>query len=349
MPESSIRDTQIAFSKEQETSYNSHHTTAAKYMGLLTSDVFFYLPKVEQIVKDDLLGHEFPTHACNDYWQHSEMSFQEDLEPKVGGRFLAYALGSSINPQAVPGATGVNDLFFNMLPASGGRQLPSFDVISKLDAADFLIAGVCVDKFRVEQKKSARATYKVDCVGSGKFLKPHGVTGTLTTDLNVDCMDGRDTVVKYTGPGGVVTLSGSPYRVMDWFVEVNNNLKKNDRRLGDPTVEKAGHVRRLLRGEKRQVTCEITLAHDGLTEWNLMRDRDQITDLTFTVMGPTIPTTSVRSEVELIIPKAQVSMVESGNEDGTATVKVTFVVLEDPMTKGGIKARVRTNEATPYI
>ena len=348
MPESSIRDTQIAFSKERETAYNQPHTTAAKYMGLLTSDVFFYLPKIEQIVKDDLLGHEFPTHACNDYWQHSEMSFQEDLETKIGGRFLAYALGGTINATAVAGAASVNDLEFAMLPASGGRQLPSFDVASKLDAADFLMAGVCVDKFRVEQKKSARATYKVDCVGSGKFAKPHGITGGIPGAPDVACMDGRDTAVKYTGPGGVVDLSGT-FRVMDWFVEVNNNLKKNDRRLGDPTVEKAGHVRRLLRGEKRQVTTEITLALDGLVEWDLMKNGDTITDLTYTVKGPIIGATSARNEIEFIIPKAQVSMVESGNEDGTATVKVTFVVLEDPTTKGGIKARVRTNEATPYI
>jgi hypothetical protein len=347
MPESSIRDTQIAFSKVKETAYNTPHTTAANFLGLLTSDVFFYLPKIEQIVKDDLLGHEFPTHACNDYWQHSEMSFTEDLETKIGGRFLAYALGGSINATAVAGAASVNDLEFAMLPASAGRQLPSFDVASVLGAADFLMAGVCVDKFRVEQKRSARATYKVDCVGSGKYVTPNGISGGLPSAPSVACMDGRDTVIKYTS-GSVVDLSAT-YRVMDWFVEVNNNLKKGDKRLGDPTVDGAGHVRKLLRGEKRQVTTEITLAHDGLTEWTLMKNGDILTDLTYTVKGPIIGATTARNEIEFIIPKAQVSMVETGNEDGTATVKVSFVVLEDPVTKGGIKARVRTNEATPYI
>lgn len=348
MAETSIRDTQIAFTKVKETAYNTNYTSGSNFMGLLTNDVFFYLPKIDQIVKDDMLGHEFPTHACNDYWQHSEMSFSEDLETKIGGRFLAYALGGSITSTAVVGASGVNDLELAMLPASAGRQLPSMDVASILGAADFLMAGVCVDKFRVEQKRSARATYKVDCVGSGKYVTPSTLSGSFPAAPSVACMDGRDTVIKYTGPGGLVTLTDS-YRVLDWFVEINNNLKKGDKRLADPTVDGAGHVRRLLRGEKRQVSTEITLTHDGLAEWNLMKAGDIITNLTYTVKGPVIGATSARNEIEFIIPKAQVHMIDTGNEDGTSTVKVQFVVLEDPVTKGGITARIRTDEATPYI
>jgi hypothetical protein len=68
----------------------------------------------------------------------------------------------------------------NMLSNTVSRQLPSFAIASSLGGANYRMAGMVVDRFRLSQNRADRPQYAIDVVGSGKYETPFETIGTCT-------------------------------------------------------------------------------------------------------------------------------------------------------------------------
>lgn len=340
-----IENTQHWISKTIEASYNTPEALGANYDFLPTTEPYFYLPKIEKTNDGNRIGKNAPTHICNKYWQHAELAVRDDVETNVPARLFRRALGGAVTDTVVT-ASQTWDHTFAILPPQVGDVLPSFSWATKLGAADFLLAGCMVDRFRLFQPPNAeRVQYEADIVGSGKFANPHGLTGL--PDLGpLPCMDGFRTKIQYTD-GGTVDLA-SLGKVVEWSVEHRNNIRRDKRRVGDPiqtvSTGSAAHVRKQPRG-KYETVISITLDFADLTDWTKMVENKILDNLTFTVVGPVI-TGSDRHEFEVIVPKFSFEMLDTGDDDGDAAVTINVIALEDPVSKGTITGRIRNNQAT---
>lgn len=68
----------------------------------------------------------------------------------------------------------------NMLSNTISRQLPSFAIASSLGGANYRMAGMVVDRFRLSQNRADRPQYAIDVVGSGKYETSFETLATCT-------------------------------------------------------------------------------------------------------------------------------------------------------------------------
>jgi hypothetical protein len=311
-----------------------------------TQDPIFLLPKVEKVNDGGRIGKNAPTHLCNTYWSHMEASIKDDVDTTVPARLLARALGGTVTNTLVE--TGVYDHEVPILLPQVGDVLPSFNIASLLGAASFLFAGVMVDGIKFSQKNAERVQYEASLVGSGKFTKPHGLT-SLPELAATPCMDGHKVEVKYTDSDGTTVINLSTLgKISEWMIEHKNNIRRNKRRSGDPiqteSTGSAAHTRKQPRG-KYETTAQIVVDFEDLADWTKSVVNAQLTNLKFLIPGPAIGATS-RHEFELIIPLFSFDSPDTGDDDGDATTPINIICLEDPVTKGTMKARIRNTAAT---
>lgn len=338
-------NTQIAISTLCETAFNTPKTSASDYEGLPTTEPFFILPRVEKVNDGSRVGRNAPTHLCNTYWSHSEVSIKDDVDTNVPAKLLRRALGGAVTTTQVQ--IGVYDHVFNILPPQVGDVLPSFNVVAILGAADFLLAGMMTDSIKFSQKNAERVQYEASLVGSGKFTNPSGIT-PFPAMAATPCMDGYKVDVKYTDSDGTTVVNLSTLgKVSEWMVEHKNNIRRDKRRAGDPvqtvSTGSAAHTRKQPRG-KYETTAQITVDFNDLSDWTKSVKNEQLTNLSFLIPGP--PIGVYRHEFEIIVPLFTFDAPETGDDDGDATTPINIVCLEDPVTKGTLKARIRTNAAT---
>jgi hypothetical protein len=274
------------------------------------------------------------------------MSVQDDIETGVPARFFARALGGSVTDTLV--ATGVYDHEFAMLNPQIGVNLPSFGAAVELGDASFLFHGCRVDRFKVMQQNNERVTYECEIVGSGKFTNPHGLT-SLPGLAAVPCMDGFRTEVSYVDDTSTTVNLGTLGKLIEWSVELQNNLRQNRRRVGDP-IQTAGsgaaaYVRGLPLGQDRQTTIQMKMDYVNLTEWQTYVANKPYTNLKFKVVGPLIDGTN-RHEFEIIVPQFTFEVVTPDDDEGDAAITVNVIAFEDTVSKGTIKGRVRNDQAT---
>lgn len=274
------------------------------------------------------------------------MQVQDDVETGVPARLFARALGGSITDTLV--ATGVYDHTFAMLNPQIGVNLPSFGAAVELGDASFLFHGCRVDRFKVMQQNNERVTYECDITGSGKFTNPHGLT-SLPGLSPVPCMDGFRTEVTYVDDASTQVNLGSLGKLIEWSVELQNSLRQNRRRVGDP-IQTAGagaaaHVRNLPLGQDRQTTIQLKLDYVDLTEWQTYIANKPYTNLKFKVVGPLIDGTN-RHEFEIIVPQFTFEVVTPDDDEGDAAITVNVTAFEDSVTKGTITGRIRNDQAT---
>lgn len=342
-----LRDSQSWLSKTLESTYNTAVTGGTNYEFIPTTNPFFALPVVEKVNDGGRIGRNAPSHLCNTYWSHFEMSIQDDVETGVPARLFRRALGGSVTDTLV--ATGVYDHTFAMLNPQIGVNLPSFSVPVLLGDASFLFAGCRVDRFKVMQQNNERVTYECDIVGSGKFTNPHGLT-SLPALSPVPCMDGFRTEVTYVDETSTTINLGTVGNLIEWSVELNNNLRRNRRRVGDPiqTVASSGaaaHVRNLPLGQERTTTISLKLDFIDLTEWTKAVANKTLTNLKFKVVGPLIDASN-RHEFEIIVPQFAFEVVTPDEDEGDAAITINVIAFEDTVTRGTITGRVRNDQAT---
>lgn len=341
-----IDTTQNWISKTLEGTYNTPVTGGTNYEFIPTIAPYWTLPKLEKISDAARVGLNAPTHLCSTYWSHFEMPLEDDVETGVPARLFRRALGGTVTDTVVEAAIAW-DHTFPILQPQVGSILPFFSVASKMDVADFLLAGCMVDQFSVSQSGEERAKYNATIVGSGKFTTPHGLT-SLPVLSPTPCMDSFRTVVSYVD-GGTIDLSALG-QIINWSVAHNNNIRRNKRRVGDPIQTQAtgagAHIRTQPRGK---YTTEISMLLDFIDTSNWLRsvENKSLTDLKFKIVGPLISGSATnRHEFEIIVPRFAFEMIETGDDELDAATPITVTAFEDPVTRGTITGRVRNGVAT---
>lgn len=341
-----LRDSQSWISKTLESSYNTPEATGSNYSFIPTQNPFFALPTAEKLSDAARVGRNFASHLCSHYWTHPEIGIQDDVETDVPGRLFRRALGGSVTDTLVE--TGVYDHTFAMLNPQVGVDLPSFSMATLLGAASFLFSGCRVDTFRVSQEGANRVQYEAGIIGSGKHANPHGLT-SLPGLAAPPCMDGFRTEVSYVVPGPTTVNLHTLGTLINWNVEVNNALRRNKRRVGDPILTvgsgTAAHVRSMPLGQDRQVNIGLKLDFVDLTEWTSSIANTELTNLKFKVIGPIIATDK-RHEFEIIVPQFAFEVVTPDEDEGDAAVSVNVIPFQDSVSAGAITGRVRNAQAT---
>lgn len=341
-----LDNTQLAISKTVEASFNTTESTAGNYEWCPSNEPLMILPKLEKLNDATRIGRNAPSHQCNAYWTPPQISIKDDLETGVPARLLRRALGGAVTSTLV--ATGVYDHEFAILPPQVGDVLPSFNIISVLGAADYLLAGLMVNKFKVMQKNGERVQHETEIVGSGKFTNPSAITPFPSLSAS-PCMNGHETVIKYTETDGLTVVNLSTLGlVVDWMLEHDNKIRTNRRRSGDPVLtvgrDEGAYVRKMPRG-KYTTAGQITLEFADLTYWTKSVKNEILNDFSILIPGPKIDAT-YRHEIEFIIPKFSFDSPDTGSDEDDAATPINIVCLEDPVTKGTMKVRVRNASAT---
>jgi hypothetical protein len=350
-----INDVALYVSKRPETTINTQYTAGADYLKALTAAPAFVLPQVEWVndAGKPGNGHEFATYQCETYVTHPAITFTDDVNTDYAGRLLLRSLGGTVTSALLSGTAYKHSNA--MKPVASGRQLPTTDVISELGGASFLLAGMVVDRYRLSQTRADRPQFTVDLVGSGKFVRPHGVTSLPSTAAVIQCLDGNNTEVSWTDTDGVQNFHGATCSLRSSFIEVANSTRLNDRCPGDAEMTiTAGaltttpaYVGRMSRGN-RVVTAQIVIKLDStVPDWITYAVGDILTDVTFKYRGPII-TGAHRYALHGIIPKARITSVDPGEDDGDATLAINILGFYDTVTLGALKAEVVNTETANY-
>lgn len=344
-----IESTQIAISKTVEGSFNTPEATDANYEWLPTTDPFFILPKVEKLNDGQRTGRNAASHICNSYFSPTQIGVKDDVDTTVPARLFRRALGGSVTSTLV--ATGVYDHTFAILPPQTGDVLPSFSGASVLGDASFKLAGLMVDKIKFSQKNSDRVQHESSIVGSGKFINPAGFT-TFPSLAAPPCMKGYKTRIQYTDETDTTINLSNLGRIAEWMIEHDNKIRTNRRRTGDPVVtvsgDEAAYVRKMPRG-KYETKASMMIDLVDLDDWIKSIKNEILSNFMVTVPGPKITTVASVDyfhEFEIIIPSFSFEMVEPGDDEGDAMQQVSIICLEDPVTKGTLKGRIRNGSAT---
>lgn len=340
-----LDNTQVNISKTIESVFNTPEATAGNYVWCPSTDPIFILPKLEKTNDAARIGRNAPSHQCNTYWSPTQISIKDDVETGVPANLLRRGLGGSSTPTLV--TAGVYDHEFAILPPQIGDVLPSFSMMAVLGAADYLLAGLMVNKTKWSQKNGDRVQHETDIVGSGKFTNPSGKALQSLGDL--PCMDGHKTVIKYKEPGGATTVNLSTLGlIIEWMLEHDNKIRTNRRRSGDPvqTVngEDGAYVRKMPRG-KYTTAAQIVLEFLDLTYWLKSVKNEICEDFSILIPGSKIDAT-YRHEIELIIPRFSFDSPDTSSDEDDAATPINIVCLEDPVTKGTMRVRVRNTSPT---
>jgi hypothetical protein len=352
MAEFLIKDAAYYLSKLPESALNTFYTAGTDYIKLLNANPFFVLPEMEK--RNDAgrpgNGHEFLTYVCNHYWTPGAISLEDDINVEHCGRLLLRTTGGTVTDTTLE--TGVYKHANAMLPLASGRLNPASDFISVLGGASFLLAGMVVNRFRMFQSGADPARFQCDLVGTGLYKRPHAVTSLPSTASILQCLTGNNVVIQWTDGTGLRNWA-SLGRVKSWFCEINNNVKLNDRRSGDPSTSNgsdgtASYVRFMNHGE-RTVNAQLVVTSDNdVLEWIQMTTNEDITDVTFTVKGPTLIGATQYPAVSMIIPHARIVSVTPGAEDDTQAHTIDIIGAYDATTGGAIKAEVINTTATNF-
>lgn len=341
-----VEDGKHWISDALESTFNTAPSSGAAYSQVPTQAPFFVLPKLEKRSDAGKSGHTAPTHLCNHYWLPGKYGFKDDVETNAPARMFRRALGGAVTDTLVE--AGVYDHTFAILQPQVGSILPSFGMVSLLDAASYLLHGCMVDRFKVSQKGDERAQFEAEIVQSGKFTSPHGLV-SLPELVSPACMDSFRTVVTYVDTDASTVNLGTLGTLLEWMVEHTNNIKTNKRRVGD-TIQTTGssgsgaHVRRMPRG-KYETSISMLIDFLDLSYWTKSVQNEILTNLKFKIVGPSIGATS-RHEFEIIVPRFSFEAVDPSEDDGDAAMQINVIPLEDSVTLGTITGRVRNTVAT---
>lgn len=185
---------------------------------------------------------------------------------------------------------------------------------------------------------------------AGSFILPS------TADI-LTCLDGNNTVISWTDTAGPQTLTGSGCVVRSSSVSINNSIKLNDRCPGDPTVTitdpltnlvtTPAYVQKLRHGQ-RSVSAQIVIALDSIIpDWFTYATNDVLTDVTFQYRGAIIAS-SFRYMLSIVLPKARITAITTGENDGDAALTLDLTAFWDAATTTAARAEVQNTETGNY-
>lgn len=357
----------LLISKTPESSFNTLKTAGSDFFRAVMRGNSFGLPVLDKIDNSDLVGtgYEFPTVLRVNYWGHNVMSIGEDANVDLMPLFLARAMGGTNAAPSTVDVTGKQHIL--LLQDTSTRQLPSSNLITSVGyiddsnpGADFLWGGVVSENFQLSQSGGGVPTWSTELVSSGKYTTPlpTGVRTGLPTLVGVDTTNNKDMyvhpaaiVISYTD-GSSVNLATAG-RIKSWNFQLNNNLRRDDRRPGDPfrtanDPTTGAYVNRLLRG-KRQCSAQVVVSLDeNLDEFSAMAANRVIDNLAIILKGNLIAGGVVGTNyaVEINIPKCYMRTVSPGNENDDVTLTLDFFPIKG--TGEYMSATVTNTRATAY-
>ncbi len=368
MAEFITQDISLFISKTKESAFNVAKTAGSDFLRAVMRGNTFGLPVLNKIDSSDLVGtgFEFPQIPLRvNYWEHPVMSIGEDVNADLLPVFLARTFGGTNAAPSTINTTGKQHTL--LLGTSTQRQLPSSNLITTVGyvddthpGADYLWMGVVPESIQIAQDAGNTPTWAVEMVGSGKFTTPLpvGVRTGLPALVGDDTTNNKDmyvhpaaVVITYTD-GSTVNLATAG-KIRSWSFQLNNNLRRDDRRPGDPfrTADDpttGAFVNRLQRG-RRTCAAQIVVSMDeNLAEFVTMSQNRVVDNLAFIMKGNLIAGASSTTNytVEIDIPKAQLRSVTPTNvNDDTALTLDWF-----PLKGAGeyISANVINTRATAY-
>lgn len=295
------------------------------------------LPNIEKT--DDAgrvgTGTEFATHTCNQYWAAPTIGLSNDQDLwNIYGRLWLRAFGGTV-VDALDQTTGHSHSAPVRDGTVDGRQLPASALTYLLGPEDFTLADLCVDRATLTKTGVNPPTLAFQLVGSGYHASPNGLTGLPAYVPPTSCADIGAIAVKYTkADASVVDLSASGCRFKDLVATIGNNLRVNDRCIGDPllTVNSgtARYTTRLLYVAPRELGVQFTfLIDNALQEYKLMTKNEVVTDIKIAIYGGLIGAGPSKYGVGLLIPKGTFRNVQAAESDGDAAYTATLQPLDN--------------------
>lgn len=350
MAEFLTRDIKVLLGKAREGSYNAAHILGADFIKGVMLGRVFGIPTLDTI--DDAnktgTGFEFATQLRTNYWQHFAMTIADELNVGLGALLFARALGGNhAAPSQLGGAASeVWEHTLLMQTAAQGRQLPSFNIITsvgRVDAtnygAEFQYPGCVIESLTVSQTRSEPPQISADIVGSGKFVAPiaadiASANIPLYTVIS-DYIHGAAVTIAFND-GTAINLSQEG-RVRGWSFTLNNNLRRDDRRPGDPfrvadDPATGAFVNRLTRGPRSATfSTTVSLAENFPVREFLTHSQNKIiTSLLVTCKGNrmavpgTLPAGSDNCVFEIQLPKSHLRALTATDENDEAALTLDF-------------------------
>jgi len=394
MAEFLVRDTRLFVSKDTEnavstpeTNYNASIAgTTANFLRAVMTGRTFLVPSLETI--DDLnkigTGFENASTLRPNYWTQPVLTLGEEANVENMALMLVRALSGSVTSGLValmPDGTtstpvgGPTEHIVLMQHPDVGRQLMSFNVVTqggyRSDSArgfDFRFPGMVVDSFQMGQNKGEVPTWSAELVGSGKFATPSGLVLASGANQVPDMIDqsylsSASIGLVYTGQSGLVNLSAQG-RVHAWNFQFNNNVRRDDRRIGDPfrvsNDPTSGAYTNHMEHGNRTCAFQCTVATtEDLAEFILHRDNVQVQNIILTLRGNLFVGTGAYAAqgagvqrhnvlVEVTIPRSYVRGISNGDENDTSVLTLDFFPVRTSQSQEYVTARILNGVNTYY-
>lgn len=389
-----VRNTRLFVSKNTEgsvadpsTNYNASIAgLGANYLrGLMTGRTFL-IPQLE--FTDDLgvigTGFEQASLLRPNYWSQPVLTIGENANAEMMALMLIRALSGSVTsglPAFMPDGTtptpagGPTEHIALMQNDDQGRQLLSFNVVTqgayRSDAArgyDFRMPGCVVDTFQMGQNRGEYPTWSAEVVGSGKFITPSDLVlaagANQIPDLVPQQYIGSSTIgLVYTGQSGLVNLSALG-RVRSWNFQYNNNVRRDDRRIGDPLrvsndPTSGGFRNHAERGPRSAAFQVVVSTTEDLAEFLLHRDNVQVQNIILTLKGNLYTGSGLYAAqgagiqrhnytVEVTIPRSRVRGISNGDENDDSVLTLDFFPLRETQGQEYITARILNGHTGYY-
>lgn len=371
MSEFILQSTSILVSKDREDPFNEIIADGAEFHRIETRGNPIVLPILGKSDTLDLVGsgQEFSVSALRpNYWEHPVIPVTNDIDVDIFPIFLSRVFGGvNAAPTTVSVAGKEHILLLQHDNDPLGRQLPSFNLVTSIGyvddshpGADMQWTGVVADSLQISQNRADLPTWSVELVGSGGFVRPVPAltradfpvaVGDDTTNNKDLVVHGAAVIVSYTD-GTTVNLA-TEGRIRSWSFNFNNNVRREDRRPGDPfrvsdDPTSGAYVNRLLRGRRTCGAQVVVSLDENLAEFVTMQQNRIVDNLAFIMKGHLIAgaTPNANYTIEINIPKAQLRTITPGNENEDATLTLDWYPLKG--TGEYVSGRVLNKRATLY-
>jgi len=273
-------------------------------------------------------GHEFPTQL---FKSHYNMPTYE-ISKYCSSEFLAWVMAFSLgNVTAVAGTGGTPPTVYTIVPALGasnptGLELPYFSFVQQIRPGgsavlDEMFVGCAIKGWKLSIKNSpgrASATLSAECVASGKYTAPSGITLPAPTPLH----EFNAGMISALTINGVDYLAGGSGKN---FVSLDASWENNFRPGFFPGSGQQDGFQiqgRFEWGDRSFTVQFVVRVQAGSEEYaNLINQVTGPATLTFT--------RDANNSFSMAIQSMGFNVVELSNTDGIATLQVTGIQLYD--------------------
>jgi hypothetical protein len=365
MADSRIRDTILAISTANESSYNGMIVLASAMSTLVTRSSGIPAPVLEKTDDKGVIGNypngEFATLQRSGFVIPPAFEISNVVSAEMFFKQVRRFLGLA-DPTPAAGDIIEAGIAFKhhakMLPnnTGAGLQLPSSTFAFSNNGLDYLYAGCCGNTLQIQQQGGADPTYSIGYVGSGKYKRIRDVSGPVFGSFSAPAaqnyMLGPSTELEFTDDVGLVSLT-TAHRLRNVTINVQNNLRTDLKLAGaspiDPAdLKKGWYLDSLTHGDRDAGATMRVALDDTLREFYAANNDTDITNFTMRMRGYTIPTTAAanRFTIEVIFGKCHFNGQQVTDDGGDACLDINISPCSDLVNFGIVKVDCINNVAT---